>query len=48
MVACFCNVFYADEQEEAKRYLDMGADVILTNDFHRISAVTEGRETYYL
>lgn len=43
-----CNVFYADDYNEAKRYLDLGADVILTNDFHRISAVTDGRDTYYL
>lgn len=31
-----CNVFYADDPEEAKRYLDMGIDTILTNDYLRI------------
>ena len=28
-----CNVFYADDPEEAKRYRDMGIDCILTNDY---------------
>ncbi len=28
-----CNVFYADDIEEARRYLDMGIDTILTNNF---------------
>lgn len=28
-----CNVFWSDEPEEARRFLDMGADCILTNDF---------------
>lgn len=32
-----CNVFFADEPEEAQRDLDMGIDVILTNDYQRIS-----------
>ncbi|MBQ3046846.1 MAG: hypothetical protein IJD54_02235 [Clostridia bacterium] len=32
-----CNVFYADDMEEAKRYLDMGIDVILTNDYLKIA-----------
>ena len=31
-----CNVFYADEPEEAKRYRAMGIDTILTNDVWRI------------
>lgn len=34
-----CNVFWADEPEEARRYLDMGIDTILTNDYNRISQV---------
>lgn len=34
-----CNVFYADDPEEARRYLEMGIDVILTNDFNRINQV---------
>jgi len=36
-----CNVFWADAPEEARRYLDMGIDTILTNDYHRISRVLE-------
>ncbi len=31
------NVFWSDEPEETKRFLDMGIDVILTNDFIKIS-----------
>ena len=33
-----CNVFYADEIDEAKKYLEMGIDTILTNDYNRISS----------
>ena len=32
-----CNVFYADDIEEARRYRDMGIDTILTNDYLKIS-----------
>jgi len=32
-----CNVFFADEEEEAKRYIEMGIDTILTNDYLKIS-----------
>ncbi|MBQ3170294.1 MAG: hypothetical protein IJB99_11095, partial [Clostridia bacterium] len=32
-----CNVFFADDAEEAKRYIDMGIDTILTNDYLKIS-----------
>ena len=28
-----CNVFYADDPDEARQYLDMGIDTILTNDY---------------
>lgn len=28
-----CNVFYADDPEEARRYLEMGIDTVLTNDY---------------
>ena len=31
-----CNVFWSDEPEEAKKFLDMGIDTILTNDFNNI------------
>ena len=32
-----CNVFYADDPDQAKSYLDMGIDCILTNDYLKIS-----------
>ena len=28
-----CNVFWSDDPEEAREFLDMGADTILTNDY---------------
>lgn len=34
-----CNVFWADDIEEAKRYLEMGIDTILTNDYNNISQI---------
>ena len=36
-----CNVFWADEPEMAREYLQMGIDTILTNDYHVISQVVE-------
>lgn len=41
-----CNVFYSDNEEETQKYLDMGIDVILTNDYHRISTVVNKKEKY--
>ncbi len=32
-----CNVFFADDPVEAVRYLEMGVDTILTNDFLQVS-----------
>ena len=32
-----CNVFWADDPEEACHYIDMGIDCILTNDYLRVS-----------
>lgn len=32
-----CNVFWSDDTEETKKFLDMGIDTILTNDYNRIS-----------
>jgi len=32
-----CNVFFADDPREAVRYIDMGIDCILTNDYLRVS-----------
>lgn len=31
-----CNIYYADDPENAKKYLDMGADTILSNNILRI------------
>jgi glycerophosphoryl diester phosphodiesterase len=33
-----CNVFFADEIDEAKKYIEMGIDTILTNDYLKISS----------
>jgi glycerophosphoryl diester phosphodiesterase len=35
-----CNVFYADDPEESKMYLDWGIDTVLTNDYLAISNAT--------
>ena len=32
-----CNVFWSDDEEETQRFLEMGIDVILTNDYNRIA-----------
>jgi glycerophosphoryl diester phosphodiesterase len=40
------NVFYADTYEDARHYLELGADTILTNDYQRVSAAAEGFEKY--
>ena len=36
-----CNVFWSDDPEEAKRFLDMGIDTILTNDYNLISQIVK-------
>lgn len=36
-----CNVFWSDDEEETKKFLDMGIDTILTNDYQRISQVVK-------
>ena len=36
-----CNVFWSDDPEEAKEFIKMGADVILSNDYHRVSKEIE-------
>ena len=43
-----CNVFYSDDPEETREFLDMGIDVILSNDYNRIAVVVAEREQYYL
>ena len=35
-----CNVFYSDDPAEAKKFLEMGIDTILTNDYLPVSAAT--------
>ena len=39
---CF-RVFYADDPELAKQYLDMGIDTILTNDYLTIYNAVKNR-----
>jgi len=39
-------VFWSDNAEETERFLDMGIDVILTNDYNTISQVVNKREKY--
>ena len=34
-----CNVFFADDPEEAKGYLAMGVDTVLTNDYLQVSQI---------
>ena len=34
-----CNVFWSDDVEEAKKFLDMGIDTILTNDYLKVSQI---------
>ena len=34
-----CNIFWSDDIEEAKQFLDMGIDTILSNDYQRISQI---------
>jgi len=36
-----CNVFFADTPEDAREYLDMGIDCLLSNDYHRIAQTME-------
>ena len=40
------NVFWSDDEEETEAFLNMGIDVILTNDYNRISKIVEKREKY--
>ena len=41
-----CNVFRSDDEEETQRFLDMGIDVILTNDYNRIAQIVDKKEKY--
>ena len=33
------NVFWSDDPEEAKKFLDMGVDTILTNDYQPMTVL---------
>lgn len=37
-----CNLFWSDDPQEAKEFLDMGIHTILTNDYHLVSQVING------
>ena len=41
-----CNVFWSDDPQETQEYLDMGIDVILTNDYHTIAQTVAKKEKY--
>lgn len=41
-----CNIFWSDDPEEAREFLAMGIDVILTNDYYTIAKVVAEREKY--
>lgn len=36
-----CNIFWSDEAEETKAFIEMGIDTILTNDYNLISQVVK-------
>lgn len=38
-----CNVFWSDDAKEAKEFLDMGIDTILTNDYHSVAQCIKKR-----
>lgn len=37
-----CNVFWADDPDEARRYFEMGIDTVLTNDYLTVYNATKG------
>lgn len=42
-----CTVFWADDPDEAERYLDMGIETILTNDYEVVANRVNGRLRKY-
>ncbi|MBR2432691.1 MAG: hypothetical protein IKB23_07235 [Clostridia bacterium] len=36
-----CNVFWSDDEQTCREYLDMGIDTILTNDYFAISQIVD-------
>ena len=43
-----CNYFFADTPEKAAEMLDLGVDVILTNDYNTVAQSVAAKEKYYL
>ena len=41
-----CNLFWSDDPKEAQTFLDMGIDVILTNDYHTVSEIVKQKKKY--
>ena len=41
-----CNVFWADDPEEARRYIEMGIDTVLTNDYQIVSNALRGTDAF--
>lgn len=41
-----CNVFWSDDPAETQAFLDMGVDVILTNNYNTIAQVVAQRKKY--
>ena len=41
-----CNVFWSDDPQEAKQFLDMGIDTILTNDYNLVSQILNKCRTW--
>ena len=36
-----CNVFWSDDEQTCREYLEMGIDTILTNDYFAISQIVD-------
>ncbi len=43
----YCNVFWSDDADECEKFLDMGIDTILTNNYNALSQIINKREKYY-
>lgn len=43
-----CNVFWSDDPQETQVFLDMGIDVILTNDYNNIARVVAKKDKFVL
>ena len=41
-----CNVFFADDAKEAQKFLDMGIDTILSNNYHEVAEVVAKQKKY--